>query len=233
MSAVFLLSLAGIMVGAFVQAATGMGFSLVAAPLLILYLGPRDGVAAVVLLAALSSVLPLARDGKHANLGAVVRLLIPTLVCTPLIAWALADVDTRWLALVAGGGVILAVVILASGVRWGWLKHPLGAISTGATSALLNVVGGVGGPPIGIYAANAGLSPVTTRATMHSFFIVQNVVTALVLGIVWPNGWQLLALGVGTVAGVVLAPRVSAPVLRLVVLGISLVGGVSLVVGAL
>src|SRR5690606_26326155 len=115
---VFALSLLGITVGAFVQAATGMGFSLVSAPLLIMYLGPREGVAAVVVLAALSSLLPLARDGRHAQPGAVARLLIPTLLCTPLIAWGLADVDTRWLALVAGLGVIVAVGILASGVRW-------------------------------------------------------------------------------------------------------------------
>ncbi|WP_403020907.1 TSUP family transporter [Salinibacterium sp. GXW1014] len=230
---VFALSLLGITVGAFVQAATGMGFSLVSAPLLIMHLGPREGVAAVVVLAALSSLLPLARDGRHGQPGAVARLLIPTLLCTPLIAWGLADVDTRWLALVAGLGVIVAVGILASGVRWKWLRHPLGAISTGATSALLNVVGGVGGPPIGIYAANAGWAAVTTRANMHSFFIVQNLATALVLGIVLPGLSQLAALAVGTVLGVWLAPRVSAPLLRWVVLGISLIGGVSLVVGAL
>ena len=229
---IFVLSLAGITVGAFVQAATGMGFSLVSAPLLILHLGPREGVAAVVVLAALSSVLPLVRGGRHAQPDAVARLLIPTLICTPLIAWALGDVDTRWLALVAGVGVIVAVGILASGVRWAWLRHPLGAVSTGAASALLNVVGGVGGPPIGIYAANAGWPPAITRANMHSFFFVQNIVTAIVLGVVLPDWWQLAALAVGTVAGVVLAPRVSAPALRVVVLAISLVGGVSLVVGA-
>ena len=227
------LSLGGIVVGALIQAATGMGFSLVAAPPLIMLLGPREGVGAVVVLAALSSVLPLVRDGRHAQPGAVARLLVPTLLCTPLIAWALHDIDTRWLALGAGVGVTVAVAILASGVRWGWLRHPLGAVTTGATSALLNVVGGVGGPPIGIYSANAGWAPVTTRANMHSFFIMQNIVTALIVGVVLPGLWQLAALAVGTLSGLLLSGRMSVPVLRTVVLVISFVGGVSLVVGAL
>ena len=232
MDLVVALSLGGIAVGALVQAATGLGFSLVAAPLLILALGPREGVGAAVVLAALSPVVPLIRDGRHAQPGAVARLLIPTLLCTPVIAWALQGIDTRWLALGAGAGVILAVGILASGVRWGWLGHPLGAVATGATSALLNVVGGVGGPPIGIYAANAGWSPVATRANMHSFFIIQNVVTALILGVVLPGLWQLSALAAGTICGLLLSGRMSARVLRTVVLVISLVGGVSLVAGA-
>jgi len=232
MDLVVALSLGGIAVGALIQAATGMGFSLVAAPLLILSLGPREGVGAVVVLAALSSVVPLIRDVRHARPGAVARLLIPTLLCTPVIAWALQGIDTRWLALGAGAGVIVAVAILASGVRWGWLRHPLGAVATGATSAMLNVVGGVGGPPIGIYAANAGWTPVATRANMHSFFITQNVVTALILGVVLPGLWQLAALAVGIICGLALTGRMSARVLRTVVLVISLVGGVSLVAGA-
>ena len=227
------LSLAAIAGGALIQAATGMGFSLVAAPLLLLALGPREGVGAVVVLAALSSVLPLARNFRFVQSGAVARLLIPALVCTPLLAWALRDLPTEWLAVGAGIGVIAAVVILASGVRWTWLRHPLGAVSTGVTSALLNVVGGVGGPPIGIYAANAGWTPVVSRANMHAFFLTQNIVTALVLGIVLPSIWQLAALMAGTVGGLLLSGRMSARLLRTIVLTISLVGGVSLVVGAL
>ena len=227
------LSLVAIAVGALIQAATGMGFSLVAAPLLLITLGPQEGVGGVVVLAALSSVLPLSRNFRSVQSGAVARLLVPALVCTPLLAWSLRDLPTKWLAVGAGIGVIVAVVILASGVRWRWLRHPLGAVSTGVTSALLNVVGGVGGPPIGIYAANAGWTPVVSRANMHAFFLTQNVVTALVLGIVLPGIWQLVALTVGTAGGLLLSGRVSAPLLRTVVLTISLVGGVSLVAGAL
>jgi uncharacterized membrane protein YfcA len=228
-----LLALLGILLGATAQAATGMGFSLVATSAMILHLGPREGVAATVTLAALSSAVPLLRDGRHARRGDVGRLLVPTLLATPLIAYALRDADTRWLALTAGGSVIVAVSVLATGVRWHRVRSTGGTVATGVGSALLNVVGGVGGPPIGLYAANAGWDPATTRGSLHSFFIVQNVVTAMVLGVVLPGPAELVALALGTAGGMFVARRMPAAALRSAVLGVSLLGGIGLVGGAL
>ena len=227
-----LLALAGVGLGAVAQSATGMGFSLVAAPALVLWLGPHKGVAVTVALATLSSVLPFLRDGRHARPGEVVRLLVPTLLCTPLIALALRGVDARWLAPAAGAGVVVAVGVLASGVRWRWLRRPGGAVAAGAASALLNVVGGVGGPPIGLYAANADWEPATTRGTLYGFFVVQNIATALAVGIALPGLAELAVLALGTACGMLLAPRMPAKAVRAAVLGMSLLGGVGLVCGA-
>jgi len=226
-----LLALAGVALGAAIQASTGMGFSLAAAPVLILHLGPRDGVAVTLLLAVLASVVPLLRDGRHARAADVARLLVPTLLFTPPIALALRGVDTRWLALAAGTGIVVAVALLARGVRWRWLNRPSGAVATGAASALLNVVGGVGGPPIGIYAANSGWEPRTSRANLLFFFLVQNLVTALVLGIVLPGVPELAALALGTVCGTLFSSRIPAGVLRAALLGVSFAGGVGLLAG--
>mgnify|MGYP000968990477 CR=1 FL=1 len=55
--------------GAIAQAVTGMGFSLVSAPALLAFLGPREGVAVVVILAAMSSVFPLSRQWRAVRLG--------------------------------------------------------------------------------------------------------------------------------------------------------------------
>ncbi|MFF0776154.1 TSUP family transporter [Nonomuraea wenchangensis] len=233
LTAEHLLALAGVLLGALVQAATGMGFSLLAAPVMVLHLGPRDGVAATVVLAVLSSVVPLLRDGRHARPGEVARLLVPALVCTPLAALALRGVDTRWLALAAGSGVIIAVCVLAGGVRWRRLRRPEGAVAMGAASALLNVVGGVGGPPIGLYAANAGWEPATTRGNLHAFFILHNTATVLALGLVLPGAPELAALAAGTASGMLLASRLPVAALRSTVLGASLLGGIALTVGAL
>ncbi|GAA0950660.1 TSUP family transporter [Actinocorallia libanotica] len=227
-----LLALAGITLGAAVQAATGMGFSLAAAPVLILHLGPRDGVAVTLVLAMLASVIPLLRDVRHARPSAVAHLLVPTLLCTPLVALALRGADTRWLALAAGTGIVVAVGILARGARWPWLNRPAGAAATGAASALLNVVGGVGGPPIGIYAANSGWSPETSRANLLLFFLIQNLVTALVLSIVLPGLPELAALVLGTACGMLLSTRIPSRVLRAAVLGVSFAGGLGLLGGA-
>lgn len=223
------LALLGILVGALAQAATGMGFSLVAAPLMVAAFGPREGVAVTVALAALASVVPVARYRRAVRPGLVVRLLVPTLAFTPLVAWAVRGVETRWLALAGGVGVVLAVALLAFGLRSRWLGTPPGAVVAGASSAALNVVGGVGGPPIGLYAANAGWDPETTRANLAAFFLVQNLATAAVLGVHAPALPQLAVLSIGTATGMLLAGRLTPATVRAGVLALSLIGGIGLV----
>lgn len=227
------LALLGIGLGAVAQAATGMGFSLVAAPMMVIALGPREGVAATLVLAALSSVVPLLRDGRHAQPRAVAGMLVPTLACTPLVAWLVRDVDVRWLALAGGAGIVVAVLLLASGLRSRSLGTPRAAVVAGAASAGLTVVGGAGGPAIGLYAANAGWEPRVQRANLHWYFFVQNVATAAVLGIHLPDLPQLATLCAGTVLGMLLADRLAPGSVRAGVLALSLLGGVGLLGTAL
>ena len=102
-----------------------------------------------------------------------------------------------------------------------------GAIGTGITSATLNVIGGVGGPPVGLYAANAGWDPPESRASLQAFFLVQGIATVAVVGLTWPDPWMVLALVIGTLAGMWLAPRIPEHAARLAVLGVAAFGGVA------
>ncbi|RFU36482.1 hypothetical protein DZF91_37995 [Actinomadura logoneensis] len=210
-----------------------MGFSLVAAPALIAAMGPHRGVPAVLLLAVLASLLPLARDWRHVRPRDAGRLLVPTLLGTPVAAWLLGAADTRLLAVAAGCGVLVGVALLARGVRASFLRRPGGAWITGLSSAGLNVIGGVGGPPIGMYAANAGWSGPQTRSTLHAFFLVQNVATAAVLGFVLPSWPTVPALALGAATGMALAPRLPPSATRAGVLAVSFAGGATLVATAL
>jgi uncharacterized membrane protein YfcA len=129
----------------------------------------------------------------------------------------------------AGAAVIIGVVLLARGTTWALLRGMPGAVAAGVSSAVLNVVGGVGGPPVGMYASNAGWSPDQSRATLQFFFLIQNIVTALVIGIVAPQWWMLVSLAVGTAAGAVVAGRIPERAARIAVLVVAGLGGASLV----
>lgn len=223
---------AAVVAGAFAQGATGMGFSLVSAPALIAVLGHTEGVATVLVLAAGSSVIPLVREGRHARPRPIAGLLAATLLATPVVAWLLRDVDADVLAFAGGLGVVIGVALLASGLRSARLRRPGGVVATGISSAALNVVGGVGGPPVGLWVANADWEPARTRATLHGFLIVQNVVTALVVGWLMPSWPLLVALVVGSVAGLAVAPRMSAAAARSGILLVSALGGIALVAGS-
>ncbi len=224
-----ILALVLVAVGAFAQSVTGLGFSLIAAPALLALLGPREGVAAIVVLSAFASLIPLTHQWRHVRVRDAGSLLVPTLLATPLIVAALAGVDTARIAVGAGAAVIIGVVLLARGTTWAWLRGMPGAVAAGVSSAVLNVVGGVGGPPVGMYASNAGWSPDQSRATLQFFFLIQNIVTALVIGIVAPQWWMLAALAVGTAAGAVVAGRIPERAARIAVLVVAGLGGASLV----
>ncbi|MEU2508381.1 TSUP family transporter [Streptomyces sp. NPDC007863] len=227
------LAVAAVAVGAFAQAATGMGFSLVAAPALVALLGPQRGVPTVLLLAVLASLLPLSRGRRHARLRDAGRLLVPALLGMPVAAWLLRGVDTRVLAVATGCAVLVGVALLARGVRSPFLRRPAGAWCAGLASAGLNVLGGVGGPPIGLYAANAGWPGHESRATLHAFFLIQNVATAAVLGFVPPSWPAVAALVCGAAAGMALAPRIAPAAARTGVLAVSGAGALALIGGAL
>ncbi|WP_406088871.1 TSUP family transporter [Streptomyces sp. NBC_01013] len=224
-----LLAVAAVSVGAFAQAATGMGFSLVAAPALVAVLGPHRGVPTVLLLAVLASALPLSQGRRHARLRDAGRLLVPALLGMPVVAWLLRGTDTRVLAVATGCGVLAGVALLARGVRSPFLRRPAGTWLTGLASAALNVIGGVGGPPIGLYAANAGWPGRETRATMHVFFLAQNVATAALLGFVLPSWPAVAALAAGSAGGMALASRLTPATARTTVLAVSSAGALALI----
>lgn len=227
------LAVLGVVAGGLAQSVTGLGFALVAAPGLIALLGPSQGVAVVVLLGTLASVIPLLGQWREVRVRDGVTLLVPTLLATPVVAAIVAGADTAALAVAAGVGVLIGVAALWRGLRWDRLHSVPGAIGTGIASATLNVVGGVGGPPVGLYAANAGWEPGQARATLQAVFLVQGIATVAVVGLVWPEPWMVVALVLGTLAGVWIAPRIPTEAARHAVLVVAGFGGLALVLGNL
>ena len=228
-----ILAIAGVVLGGLAQSITGLGFALVAAPGMIALLGPTQGVSMVVLLGTLASVIPLVGHWRMVRVHDGGVLLVPTLIATPIVGALIAGSDTATLAVAAGVAVLVGVVALWRGLRWAPLASLPGTIGTGIVSATLNVIGGVGGPPIGLYAANAGWEPRESRATLQAFFLIQGIVTAAVIGVVRPDVPMMAALVVGTLAGMWVAPRIPLEAARLAVLGVAAFGGLSLILGNL
>lgn len=227
------LAVMGVALGGLAQSVTGLGFALVAAPALIAVLGPRQGVGVVVLLGTLASVLPLIGHWRRVRVRDTTTLLVPTLLATPVVAILLAGVDTATVAVAAGVAVLIGVVALGRGFTSDRLVSIPGAVGTGITSAALNVVGGVGGPPVGLYAANAGWDPPESRASLQAFFLVQGIVTVAVVGLTWPDAWMVGALIVGTLTGMWVAPRIPEHAARKAVLAVAAFGGAALILGNL
>jgi uncharacterized membrane protein YfcA len=125
---------------------------------------------------------------------------------------------------------VLAVsAVLATGLRAPRLRGRAGAVVAGATSGALNLVAGVSGPTVAMYAVNAGWDPAVFRATGQCYFLILNAASVSALGPVWPPAalWPAIAvaLGAGIVLGRYVADRLSGETVRLSILALSAVAG--------
>lgn len=215
--------------GALAQAVSGFGFSLVAAPAFVIATGPTNGVRLVNLFALVTNVGLLTAERRTVVPGDALRLLLPALVVAPVVVGAARQADPDVLSIVAGSLIVATALVLASGVRLRHLHGPAGAIGAGTVSSAMNVVSGVGGPAVAMYAVNAHWPPHAMRPTLQLYFLGLNVVSLAALGLAVPDGATtvglLVALATGLLAGLRLARRLPAHAIRMAVLGLAIAGG--------
>ena len=129
-----------VLLGAMLQSATGFGFALAAAPLLVAVLGPRTTVSTMVLLALVVTLLTLAAERRRPHIDrreavALVAWSLPGLLVGVLV---LRLVPERGLAVLVLASVIAAVLLrLRAPVRirqWSSAR----AAATGVTSGVLS-----------------------------------------------------------------------------------------------
>lgn len=217
-----------VLVGALAQSVSGIGFSLVCGPFLVAALGSREGVRLGLVLSLLVNVVLLARHKGELDRRGLLLLLVPAAAVTPPAALVVRRLPDRPAEAAAGVVIVLGALLLAAGVRWSAARGTAGAVAVGCASAVANVVAGVAGPPVALWADNAGWSAGRTRATLQGFFLGLNVVGLLSLGTPRAGGLLLgsaAGLAVGLLLGAPLARRVAEPVARRVTLGLAVAGG--------
>jgi uncharacterized membrane protein YfcA len=217
--------------GVVAERAVGLGLSLVAAPLLTLAIGPVDAVRLLVLLALpinLGNTLLLRRSVRRSD---VIRIAIPAVVLMPLFAITVHHAPRPVLTVLAGLACVGAAGLVASGRSIPGLRGTVGAIAAGAASAALNAIAGLSGPPVALYAANAGWRRDRLRGNLQAYFLVLDLVAIPSLGLphLAPEGALDAAISaiVGFVAGGILASRIYESAVRWAVLGASAAGGLT------
>jgi uncharacterized membrane protein YfcA len=147
---------ATVLLGASVQWLTGMGFALVAVPALVLLLGPAQGVILANCAAGAISVVGLARGWRRVRPAAMVPLCLAAACTVPAGAWTTRQLPRPVLLLTMGALVTAAVLLVLRGTRVPALRGGTGAMTAGALGGFMNAAAGVGGPPVSLYALNAG-----------------------------------------------------------------------------
>ena len=218
----------GVLAGATTNRLTGLGFSLVCSPVMLLVLGPRDGVRLLNMVSVAVALTNVTTGWRGVRRRDCLLLIAAGVACTPLATVAAHRVDDRALLVGAGLVTVASALLLGSGRRLPFTGTS-GAVGAGAVSAAMNVVAGLSGPSVAMYGLNAGWTAAEFRPTLQLYFLVLNAVAVLSLGPVRPPGAlagsMALAVVAGFALGARLATRVPAARFRTVVLVVVALGG--------
>lgn len=223
-----------VFVGAIVVRLTGIGFALVAAPLLVLLLGPFQGVLLCNLLSLLTGVAMVATHWKRIEWRRALELSLPALVVVPAGAYLARGLPQAALSLLIGSLLLVSVLLVLRTAPPRILTGRFGAVPTGVVSSLLNVLAGVGGPALALYGLAQRWTGPGFVATVPVCAIVMN---GLALGFKGLPSLPLVdlviaiaALVVGTVAGAFLARRSSGGNVRWMLIALTTTGAVAAIV---
>ncbi|MEM6853208.1 MAG: sulfite exporter TauE/SafE family protein [Planctomycetota bacterium] len=205
--------LGALLLGSFVQGATGFAFGLLATPLLIWAgLSLPAAVAAV-----LTAVLAQTAAGSWRFRDAIVWRDLPTVMVTRNLGLPLGLIVMGWLSasgietMKLGVGVVLLVVVLLVVVLLVVVLRPKPrakvpgrwAVPAGLSSGFLSGVTGMGGPPVVIWAMAHDWSTRRSRAFLWTLFLQLMPVQ---LGLMW---WRFgEEVGHAMLAGLVATPAV-------------------------
>ncbi|MEU9188509.1 sulfite exporter TauE/SafE family protein [Streptomyces sp. NPDC048484] len=226
------LSLCGIvLLGASVQWLTGMGFALVAVPALVLLLGPAQGVVLANCAAGAICAVGLVGGRRQVRLRAMVPLCAAGACTVPLGTWVARRLPEPLLLAFMGALVTVAVLLVMRGARVPALRGRGGAVAAGAVGGFMNSAAGVGGPPISLYAVNAGWTVREFVPNALFYGVVVNAFSVASNGVphLSAPAWGSVVTGMvaGGLIGRWLAGRVPEKQARLLVLSLALVGGLT------
>jgi uncharacterized protein len=167
------LAVGGVAVGALAQSVTGFGFALLAGPVLVSILEPREAIAAMALLGMLVNVLSLtAARGRPEPLRAEsVTLLLWAVPGLAAGAVALSRLPAEAVRVTVGVLVLAAVAQRRVGTASATLPAPAAGLTAGA----LTTSTGLSGPPLVLRLAGLGVSPRARRDTLAVVFLALGV----------------------------------------------------------
>lgn len=229
-----------VLLAATVQGASGIGFALLAVPLLsVLALDARSSVLLANALGLITSGVLAARGRHEVDRPFVRHVLLGALLGIPPGLALILAVPDRGLKAAIGVAVLVSVALLASG-RALHRETPTLEVAAGVCSGALNTALGTGGPPVTLLLQARRVRPGPFRATVSVVFVVLDVAAIILLSaggvldadVALAFAVALPALGAGSWVGHRLHDSIDPRQFRSGVLVLSAATGVIALVGA-
>src|SRR5699024_1895776 len=163
-------------VATFIRSAFGFGEALIAVPLLALVMPVEVAVPVAVLASITVSVVAVAQDWRHIQLGSATRLFVATLLGVPLGLLLLKAAPESVVKILLGTVIILFssyLLIQRGGLR---LRSDKSAPLFGFLAGVFGGAYGMNGPPLVAFGTLRGWSPQQFRATLQGYFLPASLV---------------------------------------------------------
>jgi hypothetical protein len=191
-------------IGSAVQAATGIGLSLVTVPLLALL--DSAFVPGPVMLSGIGLMVAIAlRERAQIQTRSLGAAVLGFILGSAIGAAALTVVSTASLPKIFGAAILGAVALSVLGIRLP--TGPRTLFAGGLASGIMGTMTAIPGPPISLVLQHE--DPSRFRATIGGFFAVGYLIAVIALAITGIFDWRALGLGIALIPGTVLGFAVS------------------------
>ncbi len=166
-----------IFIATILRSAFGFGESLIAVPLLALWLPLNVAVPLSVLVSITIAAIVVVQDWNKIHFRSAGGLTAFTLIGIPIGLWLLVKIDEHLVKAVLGVVISLFAVYLLLGRQLKELKKDsLGwLLGCGLLAGILGGAYGINGPPLVIYGAKRRWSAQHFRATLQGYFLVASI----------------------------------------------------------
>lgn len=183
LAAAAIVALAGV-----VRGFAGFGFSALSVAGLSLLMSPARVVPPIFLLEVLASVGMLRSTARDIDWPWLGWLALGNALCIPLGIAALAWLPETPLRLLIGGLLLLAAVLLRSGVALRLTPSPGVRLSVGMVSGLVNGLSAIGGIAVAVLLSTTQIRAAALRATLVAMFLFTDLYALGVAGVVSWSG---------------------------------------------
>ena len=159
------------------QGLTGFGFSILAVPLITLFISPKTAVPILLIYSMIINIVVLYSARRSVNLKKIWILLVAGIITMPLGTHLLVIMNENLLKIFIGSMIFIFGILLLIGFRKQFSNEKVAMLPVGMLSGLLGGSISISGPPIILFLSNQNVDKHAFRGNLAAYFFILNLFT--------------------------------------------------------
>jgi len=238
MSQVIIIGIVVLILAYMLQGISGFGRSLVATPILSLFIPANEVIAIMILTGILANTIMLIKTLKYSDIKKIWLMIIMGIIGVSVGVWLLTFTPVKQLKIGMGIMVVSSAIMIASGfklkIKEGVFSYSIAGLSSGVLTGLLSM----GGPPIVFFLQNQNHEKHQFRGNLSVFFFFTGSFALISLfanhlityEVVTKSIYFLPASVIGIISGDYLAHKVNEKIFKKIIVGILFLSGISAII---